>query len=388
MRAWPGVGVAVAMLTVLSACSPITVLNSLAPRDGISRALDMPYASGQRDRLDVYAPAAARDAPVVVFIYGGGWKDGDKSLYRFVGAALAARGFVTVVPDYRVFPAVRFPAFIQDAAAAVAWTRAHVAAYGGDPRRIFLMGHSAGAHIAAMLTLDRQWLGAEGLDPDRDIAGFAGLAGPYDFLPLHDPELDDIFAPAGDLRLTQPITFARGDAPPMFLAAGTADTTVLPRNTVHLADAVRRDGGRVEEKLYPGIGHKLILGSFAGVLRWFAPAFDDVTGFIDRTAGREVRATAPRPARSSWYNSSRPNSSRPNSPRPESSWPESSWPESSWPNSSWPNSSWPGLSGPPPQTGAARGGPDKPGHEDEVSPVHDNDDRAASTILTRFGSTP
>jgi acetyl esterase/lipase len=283
-RAWVGL----AMLTVLAACSPVTVLNALAPKQGISRVQDVPYAPGERHSLDIYAPSGAVSAPVVVFIYGGGWKDGDKSLYRFVGAALAARGFVTVVPDYRVFPTVRFPAFIQDAASAVAWTRTHVAAYGGDPRRLFLMGHSAGAQIAAMLTLDRRWLAAEGLDPDRDIAGFAGLAGPYDFLPLHDPELEDIFAPAGDLRLTQPITFARGDAPPVFVAAGTEDTTVRPRNTVNLAAAIRRDGGRVEEKLYPGIGHKLILGSFAGVLRWFAPALDDVTGFLHRIAGRET----------------------------------------------------------------------------------------------------
>ena len=331
-RVWIGV----AMLSVLSACSPITVLNALSPREGISETRDIPYAAGQRDRLDVYAPAGAAEAPVVVFIYGGGWKDGDKAMYRFVGAALAARGFVTVVPDYRVFPAVRFPVFIQDAAAAVAWTRAHVARYGGDPRRIFLMGHSAGAHIAAMLTLDKQWLGAEGLDPDRDIAGFAGLAGPYDFLPLHDPELDDIFAPSGDLRLTQPITFARGNAPPMFLAAGSADTTVLPRNTIHLADAVRRDGGRVEERLYPRIGHKLILGSFAGILRWFSPAFDDVTAFLDRVAGRRAQAAA--------------------------------------------HSAWPGLSGPPPQPLAATGGPDKPGHDDRM--------RAPATTLTHLGSTP
>jgi hypothetical protein len=138
-----------------------------------------------------------------------------------------------------------------------------------------------------MLALDKQWLGAEGLDPDRDVADFVGLAGPYDFLPLHDPELDDIFAPSGDLRLTQPITFARGDAPPIFLAAGTSDTTVLPRNTINLADAIRRDGGRIEEKLYPGIGHKLILGSFAGVLRWFVPVLDDVTAFLQRTTRRQ-----------------------------------------------------------------------------------------------------
>jgi acetyl esterase/lipase len=269
------------MLTVLSGCSPVSVLNALAPKSGIDETSNVRYAPGDRHTLDLYVPDTKTAAPVIVFIYGGGWKDGDKAAYRFVAASLAARGFLTIVPDYRLFPAVRFPAFLQDAAAAVAWTKANVARYGGDPTRIFLMGHSAGAHIVAMLTLDRQWLQADGLDPDRDIAGTVGLAGPYDFLPLHDPELEDIFAPAGDLRLTQPITFARGDAPPMFLAAGDDDTTVRPANTRHLAAAIRRDGGQVETRFYPGIGHQLILGAFAGVLRWFAPVLRDVTAFIN-----------------------------------------------------------------------------------------------------------
>ncbi len=293
------------VLTLLSACSPASVLNALSPQDGLILTQDVPYAAGARRSLDIYAPAAAPSmvssaiataggsasgAPVVVFIYGGKWKDGDKASYRFVAAALAAEGYLTVVPDYRLFPAVRFPVFVQDAARAVAWTRTNIARYGGDPHRIFLMGHSAGAQIAAMLTLDRRWLAADGLDPDRDIAGMIGLAGPYDFLPLHDPELEDIFAPAGDLRLTQPIAFARGDAPPVFLAAGTTDTTVRPRNTEHLAAAIRRAGGEVDEKLYPGISHSLILGSIAAPLRWIAPVLRDVTGFMDRHAGRTAGA--------------------------------------------------------------------------------------------------
>ncbi|MGD0107153.1 MAG: alpha/beta hydrolase [Rhodopila sp.] len=279
-----------AMLSLLSACSPAAVLNALAPKAGITATYNVRYAPGERHELDIYAPDDAADgkgsAPVVVFIYGGGWKDGDKDQYRFVAAALAARGFLTVVPDYRLFPEVRFPAFLQDNAAAVAWTKANISRYGGDTHRMFLMGHSAGAYNAAMLTLDKQWLGAEGLDPDRDIAGMIGLAGPYDFLPLHDPELEDIFAPAGDLRLSQPITFARGNAPPMFLAAGTTDQTVFPRNTVHLAAAIRQDGGRVEERMYPGVDHMKIIGAMAGVLRWLAPSMADVTGFLDRYSGR------------------------------------------------------------------------------------------------------
>jgi acetyl esterase/lipase len=278
----------VVMMSVLSACSPVTVLNALAPRAGITETRDVPYASGARHQLDIYAPEQSGPAPVVVFIYGGGWKDGDKGDYRFVAAALAARGFMTVVPDYRLFPQVRFPVFLQDNAAAVAWTRANIARYGGDPRRIFLMGHSAGAYNVAMLTLDRQWLGATGLDPDRDILGAIGLAGPYDFLPLHDPELEDIFAPSGELRLSQPITFARGDAPPMFLSAGSDDTTVLPRNTTNLAAAIRHDGGAVQERIYPGVNHIKIIGAMAGLLRWVAPSMADVTAFLGRYADRTV----------------------------------------------------------------------------------------------------
>ncbi|HEX4367624.1 MAG TPA: alpha/beta hydrolase [Rhodopila sp.] len=276
----------IAILAMLSACSPVTILNALAPKAGITETQNVRYAPGNRHELDIYAPSGEKPAPVVVFIYGGGWKDGNKAEYRFVAAALAARGFLTVVPDYRLFPQVRFPAFLQDNAAAVAWTKANIGRYGGEPNRIFLMGHSAGAYNVAMLTLDKQWLAAVGLDPDRDIAGTIGLAGPYDFLPLHDPELEDIFAPAGDLRLSQPITFARGNAPPMFLAAGTADTTVLPRNTEHLAAAIRRDGGVVEERLYPGVNHTKIIGAMSGVLHWLAPSMADVTAFLNRYVGR------------------------------------------------------------------------------------------------------
>jgi acetyl esterase/lipase len=286
-----------AILPVMSGCSPVAVLNALAPKTGITENRDVRYVPGDRHDLDIYVPTGVGPAPVVVFIYGGGWKDGDKSQYRFVGAALAARGFLTVVPDYRLFPAVRFPVFLRDNAAAVAWVKTNIARYGGDPGRIFLMGHSAGAYNVAMLTLDKQWLGAAGLDPDRDIAGMIGLAGPYDFLPLHDPELEDIFGPAGDLRLSQPITFARGNAPPMLLAAGTADQTVLPRNTEHLAAAIRADGGSVEERTYPGVNHTGIIAAMAGVLRWMAPSMADVTGFLDRNTRPADRVTVGEKAR-------------------------------------------------------------------------------------------
>lgn len=271
---------AFAVLSVVSACSPVAALNALAPKAGIIETRDVRYGPGDRHQLDIYAPAGRSSAPVVVFIYGGGWKQGNKGEYRFVAAALAARGILTVVPDYRLYPQVRFPVFLQDNAAAVAWTKANIARFGGDTQRMFLMGHSAGAYNVAMLTLDKQWLGAEHLDPDRDIAGTIGLAGPYDFLPLRDAELDDIFAPAGDLRLSQPITFARGTAPPMLLAAGTDDTTVLPRNTERLVDAIITGGGQVEERIYPGVNHTKIIAGMAGMLHWLAPSMTDVMDFL------------------------------------------------------------------------------------------------------------
>ncbi|MBS0638316.1 MAG: alpha/beta hydrolase [Proteobacteria bacterium] len=273
------------MTTLLSACSPVGLLNATAPTGGVTITHDVSYGTGQRQHLDIYAPSL-QNAPVVVFFYGGGWTDGDKAMYRFLGSALAARGYLTVVPDYRIYPDARFPAFVQDGAASVAWTQANIARYGGDPTRIALLGHSAGAHTAAMLTLDRRWLRAEGLDPDRSITAMAGLAGPYDFLPLNDPELEAIFAPAGDLRLTQPITFARGDAPPLFLATGTSDTTVWPRNTLNLAAAIRRQGGQVEVATYAAASHRLIIGALAGPLRWTVPVMRDVSRFLDHHFGR------------------------------------------------------------------------------------------------------
>jgi acetyl esterase/lipase len=276
----------VLMLTwLLSACSGTGMLNAVAPSRGIAVSEGVPYADGERHKLDIYRPAAD-GAPVVVFLYGGGWRAGDRGMYRFAGAALADRGFLVAIPDYRVFPEAAFPGFVEDAAAAVAWTKAHAAEYGGDPRRVFLMGHSAGAHIAAMLTLDKSFLARVGLDPDRDVAGTVGLAGPYDFLPLNDPNLDPIFAPAGDLALTQPITFARTGAPPMLLLTGDADRVVYPRNAMHLAARVTALGGRAEVRQYSGVGHSSIVGALSGVLAWKAPILADSLAFMHAEAAR------------------------------------------------------------------------------------------------------
>jgi acetyl esterase/lipase len=200
---------AATLLLMLSpaACSATGVLNALAPRYGITVTRDIAYADGPRHALDVYAPRpSGRPAPVPVFFYGGNWDSGSKAMYRFVGAAMAARGVLTVIPDYRLYPQVRFPDVMYDAARAVAWTRANIARYGGDPYRLFFMGHSAGGQIATLLALDPTYLRSAGVSP-HDVCGVIGLAGPYDFLPLHDDVLKTIFGPEAERPRSQPINY-------------------------------------------------------------------------------------------------------------------------------------------------------------------------------------
>ena len=269
----------------LSGCSAIGMLNALEPGGGTTVVHDVAFADGPKDKLDVYRPASAMGrAPLVVFIYGGGWDSGAKADYAFVGKALAARGYVTMTPDYRVYPDVRWPAFLQDNAKAVAWAKAHAADYGADPAKLFLAGHSAGAYNAMMLALDKRWLADVGMDPDRDVMGVVGLAGPYDFLPLRSDELKTIFGPPEGRPATQPVAYATANAPPIYVATDLGDKVVDPGNTNRLATRVRSVGGRVEERYYKGLNHALMVGAIAKPLRFLAPVLRDLSAFIDRTA--------------------------------------------------------------------------------------------------------
>jgi acetyl esterase/lipase len=266
---------------MLSGCSVMGALAATTPAHGARIVRDLPYGQGPRHELDVYAPPhGAGRLPVVVFFYGGSWQTGERKAYAFVGRALAAKGFVAVVPDYRVYPDVNYPDFLRDSAEAVRWTRDHVGDYGGDPGRIFLMGHSAGAYNAVMLALDRRWLAAVGMDPTREIKGALGLAGPYDFLPITDRKLKVIFGPPATWPSTQPIAHADAKDPPLWLAAGDNDMVVDPGNSTRLAARVRQVGGRAEAKIYPSMTHRLLLGVFAGPFRFMAPVLKDAVAFM------------------------------------------------------------------------------------------------------------
>jgi len=270
--------VALGLVPLISSCAPVDLLNATIPTGGITVTRDIAYGEGPRRMLDIYRPDTPGPAPVMVFFYGGSWRDGSKRDYKFVAASLARQGVLTVVPDYRVYPEVKYPGFVRDGAAAVAWTVAHIASYGGDPSRLFLMGHSAGAYIAAMLALDPAFLAAEGVSRNA-LSGAIGLAGPYDFLPIEDPDIIPIFA-VPDQQATQPIDHVDGHNPPMFLAAGSDDTTVLPRNTTRLAARIRAAGGPVTDRIYPGIGHVGVIIALAPLFRGKAPVLDDTLKFM------------------------------------------------------------------------------------------------------------
>jgi acetyl esterase/lipase len=265
---------------LLEYLSPLGFINRLVPKDTFNKHDGIAYGRLPRQKLDVYVPRnGGQDLPVVVFFYGGTWQSGQRQDYLFIAEALTARGIITVIPDYRLYPEVRFPTFIEDGAAAVAWVRHHIGDYGGGASRLFLMGHSAGAYIAAMLALDPSYLARVGMSPD-ELKGFIGVAGPYDFLPLKRPRLIKIFGGAADIPETQPVSFARAKAPPALLLHGAEDKIVGPHNTERLAQRLREAGSRVEEKFYSGFKHMRIIILLASPLQGDEPLMADIEGFI------------------------------------------------------------------------------------------------------------
>ena len=231
--------------------------------------------------LDVWRPAeqSAKQRPVIVFFHGGGWVKGDRDAYAFVGRAFASRGYTVVIPDYRKVPDVRFPAFIEDGAEAVRWTRDNIAQFGGDPDRIALAGHSAGAHPAVTLALDPRWLTAAGVEPGA-IKAAIGLSGPYDFYPFDKKRSIDAMSQWPEPRDTQPIAFARADAPPMLLVTSSKDTVVRPYNTENLTAKLRELGAPVESENYEGLSHEEVVMALSKAFRGKAPVLDRSVTFL------------------------------------------------------------------------------------------------------------
>jgi acetyl esterase/lipase len=274
----------VAAIGTLAAAAPAATLNTLAAIG--TRRIDSGVAYGPlaRQRLDVYAPADGAPPggwPVIVFFYGGSWNRGERADYRFVGEALAARGVLTLIADYRLYPEVRYPDFLSDCALALGFGLREAQALGGNPQRVYVMGHSAGAYNAAMLALDPSRLAPAGHSP-HELAGWIGLAGPYDFLPMSNLEARPVFFHPNYPLGSQPLDHAAKGAPRSFLAAAAEDELVNPqRNTVGLARRLRDVGVSVEFKLYPRVNHMTLVAALARPLNWLAPVLDDIVAFVN-----------------------------------------------------------------------------------------------------------
>ena len=280
---WVKLVSALALLT-LTGCTNFQYLNFTVSHRGYVPVRNLAFGADARQKLDVFLPQSVKpNGKVVVFFYGGSWRVGSKTDYRFVAQALTSRGFIAVLPDYRLYPQVTFPAFVEDGAQAVRWVRDNISNYGGDPNQIYLMGHSAGSHTAALLTLDEHYLKDVGLDR-KLIRATAGLSGPYDFPSF--PENRAVFGrAAGDATidpLVEPITFVDGKEPPMLVVHGLRDTIVDPTNSLSLVMHIRQAGGNVEYITYPNRGHGGVLLALAWPNQWLCPVLRDVTDFFNR----------------------------------------------------------------------------------------------------------
>lgn len=276
--------ITVPALGSLAACTLGGVLASLTADGDSRRVAGEAYGNDPRHRLDVYIPGSGERWPVAMFFYGGSWNSGSRATYRFVGEALAARGILVVIPDYRLYPQVRYPVFLEDCAAATSWTMRNLGRFGGDPARLVLTGHSAGAYNAAMLALDSRWLdapAAHGPSGRLRPVAWVGLAGPYDFLPSGNPEVQPVFSHPDYPPAAQPVDHARAGAPPCFLGAARHDLVVDPeRSTRQLAARLAAAGVPVQERYYDGVGHMTLIGALAGPLSWKAPVREDVATYI------------------------------------------------------------------------------------------------------------
>ncbi len=222
-----------------------------------------PGADEEKHRLDVYVPSGGPGLTVVVFIHGGAWRFGDRDTrfdtYQKLGRKLASRGILTVVPSYRLAPDHKYPAFVRDAARAVGWVQENIAGYGGNPERLFLMGHSAGAHIAALLAAEPRWLEETGADPVR-IAGVIGISGPYDIAATEKKIPSMVHSAFGDDPKTWRDASVKthvGESPlpPFLLAVAARDPDSLLHHARDLLGAIRRAGGRARRYEAKGRNH-------------------------------------------------------------------------------------------------------------------------------------
>lgn len=274
-----------------AACAPRHIAESVLLGNHFELVADVPYGTGPQQRLDIYRPRRrGSPAPVIVFLYGGRWQSGSREEYRLLGDALTGEGVVAVVPDYRRYPEVRFPVWVEDAARAVRWVRDSIGTMGGDPARIFVMGHSSGAHTATLLALDRHYLEDAGIPPST-IRGFISLAGPV-ATTWTDPDVQDLMGPRKLWARTYPIEQVDESAPPLLLLHGGRDRLVSSANSLRLAARIRARGGCAPVMVYRGLDHIGIVLALALPRFGIAPVLDDVMAFVHRWSHKSPPMTS------------------------------------------------------------------------------------------------
>lgn len=277
---------AAAGVAVLCACSPLKALNGLVPSSTYRLEEGVAYGSAPRQQLDVYRPLASRapaegSRPLVVFFYGGTWSSGERGSYKFVGEALASRGAVVVIPDYRLSPQATYPVFVRDSALAMKWGIDNAAHLGADPKQVYVMGHSSGGYNAAMLALDNRWLAEVG-GSTKQLAGWIGLAGPYDFLPIENPKARIAFDWPNTAADSQPLAHASAASPRALLIAAQKDKLVNPvRNTEQMARKLSAAGVDVQVREFGDLSHMTLIGAVAKPLEWLGgPVLPPVLAFM------------------------------------------------------------------------------------------------------------
>jgi acetyl esterase/lipase len=287
-----GVGGLYFWFTRLPSAQQLNLVNNLTPGDGAARLAvrGQIFSPDHRLALNIWRPAPTASVddgkrPVILFAYGGSWRSGARDDYDFAGRAFAAQGFVTVVSDYRLFPGVTFPGFVEDVAAATAWTHDNIARFGGDPERIVLVGHSAGGYNIAMVALDPQWLGRHGKRPGI-IKGFVPIAAPIDFYPFDSDSTRDAFGSYHRPQATQPLNFVRNGAPPALILTGLRDTTVRPRNSKLLSAALNAEGNQATLKTYAAMDHYDIIMALSKPFRSKGPVLGDISAFARQVTER------------------------------------------------------------------------------------------------------
>ncbi|WP_018982587.1 alpha/beta hydrolase [Salinimonas chungwhensis] len=242
---------------------------------------DVAYGPEARQQLDIFVPelSSGESVPVVIFFHGGRWSFGNKDQYEFVGTKLASMGYIAVLPNTRLYPEVKFPTFVEDAAQSVAWVQSNIGKYGGN-EQLFISGHSSGAHIGALVVADEQYLKAAG-GTVSFIDGFIGLAGPYDFTPKAD-DLKKMFGPPEHFPEMVVSHYIDGDEPPFALLYSRDDDKVHISNLKKLKAKIEQEGGSVETFLYDEGGHTGTVSAFSWANPSDLPVVKDIKTFIEQ----------------------------------------------------------------------------------------------------------